>query len=403
MKESLKLLVEALNPGKLNRLQKKLELDIRQLKARPNTDPQELNRIMFALDAIRDISSNPDLVDGKVSGKNNKFLAMLRKEELALRVEILKADPDLQKIADGYLRLKSLIRLTSDPTLYDSRADINENANRSRISRPYRNHSEFAQDLRAMYGEFLEPGEEDKESYKEAREYLQESNKKYEAEQVVKAYASGGWRKALSVIADLGIGGIASMYGLAIFGLATWGGPITAGSIGLGLLTALIIGAYGEVIKALLLGADNILRRNPRMRNLFDLAKKDNKSKKLIDSIKKEMDKEEPDKATLKSLKKELEKRLKLLEKEQIKLKEDADMRYVMKANLTESLLEKQYLLREESKVNAAGNYTKPGMRKRLFKRIMAGTKGGDPGEWSARKAQLLAREYKKAGGGYKD
>jgi len=56
-----------------------------------------------------------------------------------------------------------------------------------------------------------------------------------------------------------------------------------------------------------------------------------------------------------------------------------------------------------ESKVNAAGNYTKPGMRKKLFKRIMAGTKGGDPGEWSARKAQLLAREYKKAGGGYKN
>lgn len=58
---------------------------------------------------------------------------------------------------------------------------------------------------------------------------------------------------------------------------------------------------------------------------------------------------------------------------------------------------------KSESKVNAAGNYTKPGMRKKLFKKIMAGSKGGDPGEWSARKAQLLAREYKKAGGGYKD
>lgn len=55
------------------------------------------------------------------------------------------------------------------------------------------------------------------------------------------------------------------------------------------------------------------------------------------------------------------------------------------------------------SKVNEAGNYTKPGMRKRLFNRIKAGTKGGDPGEWSARKAQLLANEYKKAGGGYKN
>ena len=55
-----------------------------------------------------------------------------------------------------------------------------------------------------------------------------------------------------------------------------------------------------------------------------------------------------------------------------------------------------------KSKVNAAGNYTTPGMRSSLFKKIKAGSKGGDPGEWSARKAQLLAVEYKKAGGGYK-
>lgn len=55
-----------------------------------------------------------------------------------------------------------------------------------------------------------------------------------------------------------------------------------------------------------------------------------------------------------------------------------------------------------KSKVNQAGNYTKPEMRKRLFNKIKAGSKGGDPGEWSARKAQLLANEYKRAGGGYK-
>jgi len=55
-----------------------------------------------------------------------------------------------------------------------------------------------------------------------------------------------------------------------------------------------------------------------------------------------------------------------------------------------------------KSKVNEAGNYTKPGMRKALFNKIKAGSKGGDPGEWSARKAQLLAVQYKKAGGGYK-
>ena len=55
-----------------------------------------------------------------------------------------------------------------------------------------------------------------------------------------------------------------------------------------------------------------------------------------------------------------------------------------------------------KSKVNESGNYTKPTMRKRLFEKIKAGSKGGKPGQWSARKAQMLAREYKAAGGGYK-
>jgi hypothetical protein len=58
--------------------------------------------------------------------------------------------------------------------------------------------------------------------------------------------------------------------------------------------------------------------------------------------------------------------------------------------------------MKAKSKVNSAGTYTKPGMRESLFKKIKAGTKGGDPGEWSARKAQMLAREYKSKGGGYK-
>lgn len=53
------------------------------------------------------------------------------------------------------------------------------------------------------------------------------------------------------------------------------------------------------------------------------------------------------------------------------------------------------------SRVNEAGNYTKPAMRKRQFARIKAGSKGGNPGQWSARKAQMLAAAYKKAGGGY--
>lgn len=57
---------------------------------------------------------------------------------------------------------------------------------------------------------------------------------------------------------------------------------------------------------------------------------------------------------------------------------------------------------KSKSRVNEAGNYTKPELRKRLFNRIKAGSKGGKPGQWSARKAQMLALAYKKAGGGYK-
>ena len=55
-----------------------------------------------------------------------------------------------------------------------------------------------------------------------------------------------------------------------------------------------------------------------------------------------------------------------------------------------------------KSRVNESGNYTKPELRKRLFNEIKAGTKGGNAGQWSARKAQLLAVRYRKAGGGYK-
>ena len=57
----------------------------------------------------------------------------------------------------------------------------------------------------------------------------------------------------------------------------------------------------------------------------------------------------------------------------------------------------------KKSTVNKAGNYTKPEMRKRIFNRIKAGGKGGNPGQWSARKAQMLAKAYKAAGGGYKE
>jgi hypothetical protein len=58
---------------------------------------------------------------------------------------------------------------------------------------------------------------------------------------------------------------------------------------------------------------------------------------------------------------------------------------------------------KEGGKVNAAGNYTKPSMRKSLFNSIKASaTHGTGAGQWSARKAQLLAKKYKEKGGGYK-
>ena len=57
-----------------------------------------------------------------------------------------------------------------------------------------------------------------------------------------------------------------------------------------------------------------------------------------------------------------------------------------------------------KSKVNEAGNYTKPGLRKRIFNAVKAeATAGTGAGQWSARKAQMVAQRYKKAGGGYRD
>ena len=60
-------------------------------------------------------------------------------------------------------------------------------------------------------------------------------------------------------------------------------------------------------------------------------------------------------------------------------------------------------MTKTKSTVNKSGNYTKPGLRKRIFNSIKAGSKGGKPGQWSARKAQMTALAYKKAGGGYKN
>jgi len=73
-----------------------------------------------------------------------------------------------------------------------------------------------------------------------------------------------------------------------------------------------------------------------------------------------------------------------------------------IKKKATTARKAKPLKLSKGSTVNKAGNYTQPEKRKRIFNRIKAGTKGGGAGQWSARKAQMLAKAYKAAGGGYK-
>ena len=73
-----------------------------------------------------------------------------------------------------------------------------------------------------------------------------------------------------------------------------------------------------------------------------------------------------------------------------------------IKKKTTTARKAKPLKLSKGSTVNKAGNYTQPEKRKRIFNRIKAGTKGGGAGQWSARKAQMLAKAYKAAGGGYK-
>lgn len=61
-------------------------------------------------------------------------------------------------------------------------------------------------------------------------------------------------------------------------------------------------------------------------------------------------------------------------------------------------------MAKAKSTVNAAGNYTKPELRKKIVSQVKAAaTQGTGAGQWSARKAQLVAKKYKAAGGGYKD
>jgi len=71
---------------------------------------------------------------------------------------------------------------------------------------------------------------------------------------------------------------------------------------------------------------------------------------------------------------------------------------------LRKDALEPVEIFKEGGSVNSAGNYTKPSLRKKIVSQVKAAaTHGTGAGQWSARKAQLVAKKYKAAGGGYKD
>ena len=85
---------------------------------------------------------------------------------------------------------------------------------------------------------------------------------------------------------------------------------------------------------------------------------------------------------------------------QQLRIKQQQDIGLARRGKMARK--KRKTRRKTKSRVNEAGNYTKPTMRKRLFNKIKAGTKGGRAGQWSARKAQMLARQYKAKGGGYR-
>ena len=85
---------------------------------------------------------------------------------------------------------------------------------------------------------------------------------------------------------------------------------------------------------------------------------------------------------------------------QQLRIKQQQDIGLARRGKMARK--KRKTRRKTKSRVNEAGNYTKPTMRKRLFRKILAGSKGGRAGQWSARKAQMLARQYKAKGGGYR-
>jgi hypothetical protein len=85
-------------------------------------------------------------------------------------------------------------------------------------------------------------------------------------------------------------------------------------------------------------------------------------------------------------------------------MKASRGMGAINKKILRKDALEPVEIFKEGGSVNSAGNYTKPALRKKIVSQVKAAaTHGTGAGQWSARKAQLVAKKYKAAGGGYKD
>jgi hypothetical protein len=314
-----KALSEGITPSKVARLQRELELDLRQKQAARNTNPTEIRDITIAMDAIEDIKNNKTLIDGKVAGlSGNKYPRLLRAKELALRSEVLKSNPDIHKIADMYLTIKGLGRVSSDSSMYDGQSKVTN---------------------------------------------------------------------------EMSVAGIAGPD-------ATSQGPLVWGDKGPGMMKT---SPHGKVS-----GKSDDTKKS---KTKVDIDSKKLSESELSDDLNAMYgDKLKPSKEDVQSAAKSED----YVAGELLKLRSKHDENSRRNRFIADALRDRKTLentprslvvneAKKESKVNAAGNYTKPTMRKKLFKKIMAGTKGGDPGEWSARKAQLLAREYKKSGGGYKN
>jgi hypothetical protein len=182
-------LYEAITPNKFARLMNRLELDLRQLQARSNTNPEELRDIALAMQAIEEISQDKDLTDGNVTQySGTKYQKIIREKELELRSEALKTNPDVHKLASLFMLLKAIKRLASKQP--EKLAELKEMSVSGMAAPDYRaaspvikpifpgSKSEFATDLSAMYGSSIKLSKEDKKSYDDAKRYVLSETRK---------------------------------------------------------------------------------------------------------------------------------------------------------------------------------------------------------------------------------